>query len=264
MGAGRRGLAAGLTVLALLAVASGAAAQQDDTERARELFVEGVDLAEQGHWHEAADRFRRTLELKSTPQVKYNLALALQNTGELTRAAELLEEVEQSEETDRRLKRDARRTREELEPKLGSLTVSVAGDPAGASVTLDGEELPPEDWDRSIAADPGTHELVLSARGRESSRQTVTVEEGGSAEVTLVPGPEAAARSAVDPELLAEQQGEDEGGGGIVTEWWFWTAIGAVVVIGAAVAIGVAAGGGGGSPDPAQGDLDPPILQVTP
>ncbi|HMI90773.1 MAG TPA: hypothetical protein VK509_05385, partial [Polyangiales bacterium] len=77
-----------LTAAAL--TAAPARAQSEDASRAasaRALFEEGVTFADQGHWDEASDRFRRALALRDSAVIAYNLASALQETGHLVEAS---------------------------------------------------------------------------------------------------------------------------------------------------------------------------------
>ena len=60
---------------------------------ARELFEQGVALAERGDWVAAEDRFRRALSLRNSSVIAYNLASALCEQGKLVEASELLHRV---------------------------------------------------------------------------------------------------------------------------------------------------------------------------
>lgn len=253
-------LTAFLLAVAALALPNGVSAQTDEElAQARATFMEGVELTEQEQWADAAERFRAVMQVRATAQVKYNLALALSHTGELAEAAALLAEATEDPELDRRTRRAARRLLADIEPRLGTLTVRLRGDEAGVTVTVDGEPWalgrigPPQ------RVDPGTHQ-VASLRGEVTlDAQSVTVEEGGAAEVSLstaMPPP------SLDEELLADAT-TDEDGGSVLEEWWLWTLVGAAVVVGVGVTVGVVIATDG-SVQPVMGNLNPTVLQVTP
>src|SRR5688572_20479869 len=99
-------------------VSGGVAAAQDNTERARTLFSEGLELADRGEWEEAAQKFRATLRLRQSPAVVYNLAVALEHTGELAESSTLLETVIEDPTAERAMIRDARRLHRSIQPRL--------------------------------------------------------------------------------------------------------------------------------------------------
>jgi hypothetical protein len=251
------GLLAALLVAMSLAPTA-LAQSEEDLQRARALFAEGVELANAEQWDEAVDRFRQVLEVRSTPQVKYNLALALEGAGELSEAATLLREIQDSRELDRRTRRDVQRLLEAIGPRLGQLTVRITGDEAGVRVLVDGDEVPLDRVGQPLAVDPGEHRVVMERRGRAVASQSVTVTSGETAEVTLVET--AVPAAALDDELLTQEVPPAAGGGNVLEEWWFWTIIGAVVLA-TAVTIGVVAATSG-PPSPVQGNLMPGVLEV--
>jgi len=249
-----------------LAVAGPAAAQSEaELARARAAFGAGVEASDAGRWEEAAARFRQVMEVRATGQVKYNLAVALEHTGELAEAAELLADVVDDRELGRRTRRDARRLLSTIQPRLGRLTVMVSGDDAGTRVTLDGDELAAESIGSAVTVDPGMHSVVLARGGTELDRESVSVPEGGTASVTLtaaapVPTP---AEVALDAETAGDPRSDDTddgGGGSVFGEWWFWTGV-AALVIGVAL-IGIIASSGDDG-EPVQGNLRPGILEVS-
>ena len=102
---------AGLVALAVVVAAAApapAAAQSDaDLERAREAFAAGVEATDEGRWDDAVASFREVMEVRATPQVKYNLAVALDQTGEYVEAEQLLRDAIESGELDARTQDEA-------------------------------------------------------------------------------------------------------------------------------------------------------------
>src|SRR5687768_13972224 len=127
-----------VAIVALLAGAERAHAQEVNVAEARALFERGVTLADQELWAEAADAFRSSLAIVWRPNTLYNLGNALYRTGRHSEAIEVFEEYLRVSDT----ARDAAR-RTEAQRMLGisrrsvvTLTLRVA--PATARVTVDG------------------------------------------------------------------------------------------------------------------------------
>ncbi|MCZ7678598.1 MAG: hypothetical protein M5U28_07435 [Sandaracinaceae bacterium] len=152
-----------------------AAAQDDDVERtalARSLFRQGVELSDAGRWPEAAEHFRRSLSLRGSPIVEFNLATALTHTGRLVEATELFRRASRDAEAPERLRQAARQQIDALAPRLGRLTVEVEGPLGSVELRMDGDVLPPEGVGVAAPADPGHHVLVaLRGEGRGRARR---------------------------------------------------------------------------------------------
>lgn len=258
--------------LALLVLVSNGAAAQDDTERARALFTEGLELADRGEWQEAAVKFRATLRLRQSPAVVYNLAVALEHTGAFAEASELLETVIEDPTAERAMVRDARRLHRSIQPRLARVTIQLESDLAGATIRIGDEEVAGDRIGQPIPVDPGTHAVVLMRGSRVVERQQVSVVEGASETVTLGRGDtggggggaptaeETAELSGLEEERppgLEEEEDEGEGGS-VFGKWWFWTAVGAVAV----VAVGGVVIATSGEGDPVPGNLMPGVLEV--
>ena len=186
--------------LAPIASAQEADANRPDaqsTAAARALFEEGVAYSDANRWEEAADRFRRSLALRPSPVVAYNLASALVHLGELVEASELLQGVARDEAAPEPARAAAASLLEEVQPRLGRLTIHLDGYPMEIEVRVDGRVIREEAVGVPVPADPGTAEVRVM-RGREAVAEgTVEVPEGGEAELRLevppppVVGPEA-------------------------------------------------------------------------
>ncbi len=232
------GVVLAIALFAVPALAQRASPPPNDVERARELFAEGVRLIDEEQFAEAVARFRAVMPIRSTPQVKYNLALALRGTGELSEAAELFREVSTSRSAAEGLRDDARHMLRALERDVGHLTIRVAGDDDRAVVTLDGHAVGLDRLGYAIAVPPGDHEVVLRRGDETLSSEEVHVARGRSSEVTLrIAQPPAARAVALPaPQLdgdigLPEERQQRAPEAPVVEQWWFWTALGAVGVV---------------------------------
>ena len=262
-------VAAGLAIASLLAAPHASAQTEAQLERARVAFGEGVQLTAEERWAEAAARFREVIAVRATPQVRYNLAVALYHSGEIPEAADHLALVVDADELDRRTRRDARRMLDEALPQLARLTIRIVGDEGGAIVLLDDREIGLDRIGTPISVMPGAHRVALRRGARVVGRREVSVAQGESAEVSLAPAAVASIEAEPDPidrEILTREEQPGGSGGDVTGEWWFWTAIGAGAVVVAAVVVGVAVASsdtGGGQMPPVQGNLQPGVIDVT-
>jgi hypothetical protein len=253
------GLVSGLAVTGLATVA----AAQSDTERARELFAEGVQLMDSGRPAEAVERFEATLALREAPAVHFNLALAYHELGRYGRAADHFDAVVEDDEAPADMRRQSRRTLRRIRGQIGTLTVNLEGDSAGVELSIDEWSIPAERIGTPIRVAEGIHR-VGAARGEQRGSREVSITAGENSTVTLrlgAPSARDAAAAGYEPDEFGDDTEEASDGGGIFGQWWFWTAVG-VIVVGAIVA-GILIAQPGGQ-DPVQGTLSPGVLEVSP
>jgi hypothetical protein len=244
-------------------------AQAEDAARAasaRSLFEEGVALADQGHWQEAADRFRRALALRDSAVIAYNLASALQEIGQLIEASELLRKVRADQAADEELRKSASTALAAIEPRIARLSVQVRGQQTGDRVRLDARELLPAELDVALPIDPGAHTLRVERGEQTMAERALTIAEGQSQTVVLeiaapAPTPREVAVAA-PPVTPREPAHTSEAEPPLTGRWYFWAGVGAAAVgIGVVVAV-LASSGGGDAPEPAAGDFEPGVVGV--
>lgn len=227
---------------------------QEDVERARFLFGEGVACIENEDWACAERTFREVMELRDAPTVRYNLALALFELGRYPEASRLIASVTSDPETDPEVAEQANALNTRLQEGSATLTVMLSPALIGATVQVDGEAIPPEQATVRVAAG----ERVVSAhRGEEEvARQTVEAVAGEShtveLEAPLPPEPEEPEEAPVpQPEPPPES----------MPEWVLWASIGAaaalVVVVTTIVIVAVTNGAEG----PIEGNYQPGVLR---
>ena len=243
-------------------------AQSEDAARAasaRALFEEGVGLADSEHWQEAADRFRRALALRDSGVIAYNLASALQETGQLVEASELLRRVRGDQSADAELRSSASHALTALEPKIAKLSVHVEGLQAEDRVLLDTRVLLVAELDVALPIDPGTHALRAERAGRVVAERSLTIAPGESQSVALeiaapsAPTPREVAVAA--PPVASAPAHTDTSEPPLTGRWWFWAGIGAAAVGIGVVAVALASSGGD-DPKPAAGDFEPGVVGV--
>lgn len=232
----------------LLSAPAAAAAQQTDAERtamARALFEEGLACHDAGDLDCAEDRFRRSLAVRSTSSVRFNLAEVRLRQGHVVEPHELLTQVAADEEAPSELRERARERAGALAPRLAHLTVDLRGDAGAVEVWLDGAILDPALVGVSFPVDPGTRTIEARERGEVLAQRTVELVEGARRTLILDLG----AARATGP----EDEGSDEVLIGVLI------GVGAAVLVGGAIAIGVAVGT---EDDPFVGNVPPGAIEL--
>lgn len=186
------GRAVALLILTVLFSAHSRVAAQDATasSAARALFNEGVALAEQEQWSDAAERFERAIALRDSAVIAYNLGLALEHLGRPVEAAERFRRVARDAAADATMRASANTALAEVEPHIAWVTITIEGDRLGRALRVDGHEIPEALIGAATPVDPGTHAISLSEPGgAEVSTQSITMAEGQRESVTLASPP---------------------------------------------------------------------------
>jgi hypothetical protein len=232
-----------LLLLACLGAPSDARAQSaQETALARSLFEQGIEFADQGLWADAADRFRRAMELKPTPGVAFNLASALGEAGQVVEATELLEQIVRDPATTPELLAEAQAKLEQLGPRRGALTLHVEEPPGEqAQVEIDGKLWPRAAWSVAMPIDPGDHVVTGTVGTAEVAREPLQIAEGEQRTFTLrLVGPAAPEPVEAEPPAGPVEPKEPEHARKkppLTKNWMLWTGVGAAVVAGALTAV---------------------------
>lgn len=183
-----------LAAVLCLACASAAAQDEEQTAQARSLFEEGVAASDRGDWEGATDHFRRSLALRGSPVVSFNLAMALARTGHLVEAQEHFRRALADERAPAAVRAAAEAQISRLGERIGRLAIHVEGPREGVVLELDGEALPDALIGTAAPSDPGRRVLVAIRGGAEIARGEAEVPEGGDASIALaIPALEIAA-----------------------------------------------------------------------
>lgn len=184
-------------VLALLGAPSPAVAEQApptaeqpaadaDIEQARQLFREATALEADGQWAAAVERLKRAVSIKETPGLRYHLAFAEEQLGQLLaardnyrRADELIRSGISAPDVEAHLEPALQR----IEQRLPRLTVVLPRDVPDAGVVVDGRPI--ANKTEPIALDPGTHELHVRAPDRTPFTRRITLAEGSRQQVAV-------------------------------------------------------------------------------
>ena len=214
-----------------------AAAKAAAKATAEDLYQQGIALAQQGKWADAAARLEESNRIDPAPGTGINLADCYEHLGKVASAWSMF--VEAASVFGRRTPPDPRaetaKTRAEaLYPKLSRLTIEVpeaVRATKGLVVRRDGQEVGAAQLGTAIAIDPGEHVVEVSAPGKVTWKTTVKVE--GEAAKVSVPVP-------------VLQDAPPGGDGGAADGAWPWqkkVAIGAGGVGAAGLVVGAIFGG---------------------
>jgi hypothetical protein len=204
---------------------------KEQLDAARALAYAGLENYEAGEWQLALDRFTQAERIYHAPSHLLFIARANAKLGHLVAARDAYRRL-----VDEELAADAPKVFHddkasgqtelaELEPRVPSLSVSVANAPTDATLALDGKEVTVG----TLSVDPGSHQLVVTADGFETAERSFEIAEGAEEriEMTLTPLPP----SATGDESTSASEGSD------LVSW-----VPAVALIGVGVA-GLAVGG---------------------
>jgi hypothetical protein len=196
-----RGLGAAALVGAL--TLAGPARAQDARVAAEGLFKIAHDLVDKGDWDGGCPKFEASAKLFASASTTINIARCQAHAGRVAsawatygRALALVPET-QGAERQRALDEVAKRERGALELRLPRLRVVIADPPPGVTITRDGAALAVAALGEPLPADPGPHELVVSAPGHRTETRTVKLVEKETTTVAIALQPEEAPSPAV-------------------------------------------------------------------
>ncbi|WP_437877607.1 PEGA domain-containing protein [Sorangium sp. So ce513] len=209
--------------IALLAPVAGAQpaapraeAQESDalTERARQLFEDGVKAAKAGKWDDAHAAFLAAWAIKPHYQIASNLGVTSLRVGKPREAAEYLtlylREAPATKVQERQL---AEASLQEARAQIATVTLRVA--PDGAEVTVDGKSVGRAPIADPVFLDPGRHEIGAKLDGYVPEARPVEATAGGTEGVVLelkrAPEP-SAARAGAGPDVPPASGGSRDGG----------------------------------------------------
>lgn len=179
-----------LSILCALCWAGQASADGESTALAQSLFEEGRTLMSAGNYAEACPKLEESQRLDPGGGTLLNLASCHEKQGRTATAWAEYNEAASIARRDGRTDREREATArvQALEPLLRRVTVAVdPKNPVALDLTLDGRKLPGAAWGSAIPLDPGSHELVASAAGRETWKHSFELAKDGEIQPISVP-----------------------------------------------------------------------------
>lgn len=167
--------------------ANGTAPTSEVSEAARALYREGARFASQGLWREAREQFAHALQLRESPLLHYNLALACENSGYLVEALDHFRSFLRLDNEPASHPRRVLATRAiaVIEPVVAHIVIDVQQPGSDIEIALDGRPIPAALWNVAISVDPGEHFIDARSTTRGISQQSTVVSDGQSVTVGL-------------------------------------------------------------------------------
>jgi hypothetical protein len=175
---------------------------------ARQFALEGVAAHGRADWPAVIDRFERAEQLFHAPVHLRYLAIAYERSvpPNMVRAAETWQRLSQEQlpadapQVFRDAVAEARRELERIDGRIGRLAVEVSATLQGATVTLDGQEVPASALGSVRYVDAGPHTLRAQLTGRPDVERSINVAPGATERVQLdAPAPVVEAPVVVPP-----------------------------------------------------------------
>jgi hypothetical protein len=172
--------------IAVVAVALGAAhpvaSAQSSTAQAETLFRQGKELIAKGKIAEACAAFDASQKLDPTIATLLNQASCREKNGQLATAWGLFLDAERqsrsaTDDAGRQLHQVATDHAAKLEPRLSTLTISVASENrvGGLEILRNNEPVDPGAWNKALPVDGGTYKITARAPGNAEWSSEVTV-----------------------------------------------------------------------------------------
>ena len=190
-----RPLAAGILLATglLLCPASASAQEQGESgtealKLAREQFGQAIALQTAGDWAGALALLKQVAAVKSTPQVRFNIALCEERLGRLVAALgdyELAAADARAEKADQ-VAEEVEARREALSQRIPKLTVKRGAGAEAASIAVDGVALGDQVIGTPMRTDPGPHTIEATAPGFKPYRKSVRLAERQSEVIEIV------------------------------------------------------------------------------
>jgi hypothetical protein len=226
-----------LVFLALLAQAGTPASDPDAKARAQVILKEGTQLYQQGAFADALERFEQAYSVFPSPKLFFNIGQANRELGRPVEAVEAFEKfLAQAGDASPELLAEAKRSVEELAPKIGRLLIDCGV--ADAEITVDGKAVGRTPLPDLIRVMPGKHQVTATHPNAMPAIENVVVKVGTVETVgmrlRLLVEPTPAARAPLpvpSPGLdLQAAQVSPESHGWWLGRKWTWVAAGSTLV----------------------------------
>jgi hypothetical protein len=197
-----------VVILWVLLFAVPARAQSIEAET---LFNQGDALMKQGKYAQACDAFDASNRLEQRAGTLIRLGECRERTNELASAWSAYKDA-LTRAKDPKKKEIANGKVKELEPRLSSLTISVAKPSRidGLVITKNGQSLESALWSVPVPVNGGTYTIVARAAGKDDWKTTITVGAEKDAKTVDVPVLKDATTAPASNPITAPTQDDDE------------------------------------------------------
>jgi hypothetical protein len=186
-----RAAAASFALFSVLAPGAALADSSSDGRVAESLFSEGRHLMSEGKLDEACPKLAESQRLDPAPGTALNLGICYERAGKTASAWFAFRDAEAAAASAGQKERAAvaRKKAALLEASVPKVTVLVPSDVVipGLEIRSDGAVLAQAGWGAALPMDPGIHEVIATAPGRQRWATTLRVEAGASRVSVTVP-----------------------------------------------------------------------------
>lgn len=178
--------AASLVLLSLLAQAGPQTAAPEAKARAQALLKEGAQHYQQGAFADALEKFNQAYAVFPSPKLFLNIGQSSRGLGRLVDAVEAFEKfVAQATDAAPELLAEARRSIQELSPKVGKLLIDCSL--PGAEISVDGRPVGRAPLVDMVRVMPGNHQVTATDPNATPDVRNVTVAAGTVETVVMRP-----------------------------------------------------------------------------
>lgn len=199
------------------AQAGAATATEAQKKVALDKYTAGKAAYEAGRYEEALGHFGDSYASVASPNTKLMLARCLAQLGRSAEAYDAYGQTTSEARASADPKYDAaakaaEEERASLGSRVGMLTVRLSGDSTGASVAVQGREIPRDHIGQPVAVNPGEVEIVVTRADGTTDTRPMLVAAGRTAEVEIDATPLPPAEEAPPVTAPVDADPEDEGG----------------------------------------------------
>lgn len=240
-----------LVLLSLLAQAGTPAASPEARAKAQALLKEGAQYYQQGQFADALEKFEQAYAFFPSPKLFFNIGQASRDLGRPVDAVDAFEKfLLQAADAAPELIAEAKRSVEELSPKIGKLLIDCTM--SGAMISVDGKNVGQAPLVDMVRVTPGNHQVTATHPSVMPAVENVTVAAGTVQTIVLrprllaevaSPAPVAPTAPAPAPAPALDVQATPPAGppaakpGWWLGRKWTWVAAGSAVVFAGGAAI---------------------------
>lgn len=154
---------------------------------AEDLFQQARVLVEQGRYEEACPKLEESHRLEPAVGTQFNLADCYEHVGRTASAHTTFVKVAAIARAAGKFEREklANERARALEPALAKVHFAVKANAPGLEIRLDDAPLTRQDWQSSLAVDPGSHHVVATAPNHRTFEATVVAKASSTVEVDV-------------------------------------------------------------------------------
>jgi hypothetical protein len=236
--------AVSLVLLSLLAQAGAQTTDPESKAKAQVLLKDGAQSYRQGAYADALEKFDQAYAIFPSPKLLINIGQANRELGRTVEAVDAFEKFLLSDDASPDLISEAKRSVNELAPKIGKLLIDC--DVVDAELSVDGKMAGKAPLADVVRVSPGRHQVTATSPTMIPVVQTVEVAPGTVQTVAIRPrgladtAPVAQVPSTPSPSVdlqAARLPSLAPSGGWWLGRKWTWVAAGSTVVFVGAAAI---------------------------